>query len=170
MESDLFDLSCIASTLSLSTALADCKGDLICLVQPVIQVLDSMGYLLSSQDAGVVTAAISLKPPGITETVLRGNVKIQVNGGIAKFTDLSIDVSHETAYIVRFFSTELSLTVNSSFTITTGVSYLLIIIVQPGNVVPGQAFSISVGARDAGGNQWKAALGQPEPHNSTARS
>lgn len=52
----------------------------------------------------------------------------------------------------------------TSFTITTGVSYLLIIIVQPGNVVPGQAFSISVGAQDAGGNSWKAALGQPEPH------
>jgi hypothetical protein len=130
VESDLFDLSWIASTLSLSTAPAGCTGGLICLVQPVIQVSDSKGYLLSSQDADVVTAAISLEPPGITETVLRGNVKIQVNGGIAKFTDLSIDVSHETAYSVRFFSAELSLAVNASFTITTGVPYLLIIIVS----------------------------------------
>jgi len=159
-----FVVSWVASVLTVSTAPASCTGGIACATQPILSVLDSSGHLISSQNLGVVQAAISVTPSGNSAAVLSGAVRMEIKRGLATFTDLSLDLSHASSYIIQFMCPELSLAVNASFVIVTGPPHAIIMTAQPTNVLPGQAFSVRAIVQDAGSNQWTSALGQIEPH------
>ena len=163
LQSSAIQLSWLPNELALSTAPAGCTGGLLCSTQPAISVRDSSGILLSSQDSGDVLAAIAAAPTGNSAATLKGTTRVKIKAGLAVFTDLSIDLSHDDAYIVQFTSSLLNLAVNASFAVATGPPHSLIITSQPGNVQPGQEFTVSIIVRDVGQNQWKTPLGQDEP-------
>ena len=164
INSDSFNLAYTPSVLFASTPPSGCNGGQTCAIQPIIAVRDSSNHLIESQESGTVVAAISVAPNGNTAAILSGAVKVEIKGGLAKFTDLSLDLSHTDAYIVQFVSVELNLAVNVSFVVATGAPSSLVITSQPTSVLPGKSFTISVIAQDAGKNQYTTPLGGTEPY------
>ena len=168
VNSEAFDLSYTASALSVSTLPSGCSGGQTCTTQPIVSILDSSGHLVASQDTGDVTVAISVAPTGNSGALLRGTTRMRIKGGMASFSDLSIDMSHDNAYIIQFVCSELNVASNVSLTVVTGAPHALVLTTQPGNVDPGKSFTVSVIVHDAGGNQWILPLGQTESPSITA--
>jgi len=163
INSQSFDLSWTAFALSMTTVPSGCLGGQTCTIQPVVSIRDSAGYLVASQDTGEVTVAIAVAPTGNSAAEFRGATRIQIKGGMASFTDLSIDMSHANAYIIQFVCSMPALAKNVSLTVDTGAPYALVLTQQPGSVYPGRSFSVRIVVNDAGGNQWKSASGVIEP-------
>jgi hypothetical protein len=167
INSQSFDLSWTAFALSMTTVPSGCLGGQTCTIQPVVSIRDSAGYLVASQDTGEVTVAIAVAPTGNSAAELRGATRMQIKGGMASFTDLSIDMSHANAYIIQFVCSMPALARNVSLTVDTGAPYALVLTQQPGSVLPGvlpgKSFSVRIVVQDAGGNQWKSVLGVMEP-------
>ena len=161
VNSQAFILTWTPHALFLSTAPTGCAGGQLCLQQPAIVVHDESGYLLTSLRTGTVTASIHSWPSGNSDAVLSGTAKAGIKGGMAVFTDLSIDL--EGAYEIRFASPELSFHLDVDFTVRIGAPSTIKVTEQPGSVQPGQSFTIKAIVQDAGKNKWVSALDAFEP-------
>jgi hypothetical protein len=94
--------------------------------------------------------AIGTNPSGGT---LAGTLTVSATGGVATFSDLSIDKSG-TGYTLTATATGLTSATSNAFDIGAGVAVGLEFVVQPSNAVAGVAITpaISVRAVDSAGN------------------
>ena len=99
---------------------------------------------------GTVTVAIGTNPPGTG--VLNGATTISASGGVATFTNLSINQTG-SGYTLTAAATGLGGATSAAFNILTGTA-ALVFTVQPGSTTAGATISptVQVAARDAFGN------------------
>jgi hypothetical protein len=116
--------------------------------QPVVEVRDAGGYLVTNF-SGDVTLTFANNPSGGT---LAGTVTVQVSGGKATFSGLSID-KPGIGYRLAASAGALSGT-SATFDITIGAVAKLVFNPSPSNAQAGLAFPTQpiVEAQDAGGN------------------
>ncbi|MBX3473655.1 MAG: hypothetical protein KF754_04670 [Planctomycetes bacterium] len=120
--------------------------------QPVVQLRNSSGVLLSGDSTTQVTAAIT-SGTGTSGATLGGTVTVQASGGVVTFTNLSINLAG-TAYTLTFTTTGFTSAVSATFNVTTTqVATQLAITTQPGGAQPGVAFTSQpvIEIRDATG-------------------
>jgi hypothetical protein len=116
--------------------------------QPVVEVRDAGGYLVANY-VGDLTLTIANNPGGGT---LAGTATVQVSGGKASFSGLSID-KPGTGYTLQASSGALSGT-SAAFDITIGSVAKFVFNPSPSNTLAGAPFATQpvVEAQDAGGN------------------
>ncbi|MCL4729092.1 MAG: hypothetical protein KJ044_01475 [Planctomycetes bacterium] len=120
--------------------------------QPVVQLRNSSGVLLSSDNTTQVTAAIT-SGTGTTGAVLSGTTTVQASGGIVTFTNLAINLAG-TGYTLTFTATGFTSAVSATFNVTTTqVATHLAIATQPGGAQAGTVFTTQpvIEIRDASG-------------------
>jgi hypothetical protein len=81
-----------------------------------VEVVDPYGNVVSSDNADTVTLALGVNPSGGT---LSGTLTVTVSGGIATFSDLSIDLAGD-GYTLHATSTGLADADSAAFRITAG--------------------------------------------------
>ena len=111
---------------------------------------EDAGGNLDTTFTGVVTVAIAANPGGGT---LSGTMAAAAVGGLAKFSDLSIDKSG-TGYTLSFASAGLLGVTSLPFNITSAAATRLVFTLQPTNTATGATISpaVQVTALDSFGN------------------
>ncbi|MEN9823276.1 MAG: hypothetical protein RLZ04_1702, partial [Actinomycetota bacterium] len=115
--------------------------------QPVVEVRDSGGNLVTSSSASVVASA--------TSGTLGGTTTISAQAGVATFSDLTFAGTAGANYTLTFTSTGLSAATSSNFTVTVGAATKLVLTTTAANAQYAQAFSTQpvVEVQDAGSNR-----------------
>ncbi|MBE7454169.1 MAG: hemagglutinin [Kofleriaceae bacterium] len=120
-------------------------------IAPAVQIAaeDSFGNRLPGFD-GEVTIALQVNPAGAT---LSGTTTVTASGGLASFTDLSLD-RVAVGYSLRATSAGLTPVDSAAFDVVSGSAASLVFSVEPGDVVAGAAIApaVEVTVRDALGN------------------
>src|SRR5207253_11031296 len=120
-------------------------------ITPAVQVtaLDAAGNPVPSF-TGPVTVALGNNPGGST---LGGTTTVAAVGGVATFSDLSLDKT-SSGYGLTATAAGLSSTTSSSFTITAGTATQLVFGTPPSTTIAGRQISpaVKVRALDALGN------------------
>ncbi len=111
---------------------------------------EDAGGNLDTTFTGVVTVGIAANPGGGT---LSGTMAVTAVGGLAKFSDLSIDKAG-TGYTLSFASAGLLGVTSLEFNITSAAATRLVFTVQPTNTAAGATITppVQVTALDAFGN------------------
>ena len=114
-----------------------------------VQIQDAAGTLVTSSTAAV-TLAIGTNPGGGT---LSGTVTVNAVGGVATFSNLSIN-NVGTGYTLAATSSGLTGATSNTFNITAGAASKLAFYQQPSNTTVGTAISpaVTVQIQDADGN------------------
>ncbi|MCB9931951.1 MAG: hypothetical protein H6841_00855 [Planctomycetes bacterium] len=110
--------------------------------QPVVELRDSSGALLSGNNTTQVTAAITTGT-GASGAVLGpgGSLTAQASGGIVSFTGLTIDLQG-SGYTLTFTATGFTSATSTAFDVgTPPTPTQLAITTQPAGAVPGVAFT-----------------------------
>lgn len=108
--------------------------------QPVVELRNSSGALLTGDSTTQVTAAITTGT-GTSGATLGGTVTVQASGGVVTFTNLSINLAG-TAYTLTFTATSFTSAVSATFNVTTTqVATQLAITTQPGGAQAGSPFA-----------------------------
>ena len=118
---------------------------------------EDAGGNLDTTFTGVVTVGIAANPGGGT---LSGTIAVAAVGGLAKFSDLSIDKAG-TGYTLSFASAGLLGVTSLEFNITSAAATRLVFTVQPTNTAAGATITpaVRVTALDAFGNLATAFAG-----------
>lgn len=120
-------------------------------ITPAVKVraLDALGNLATGF-TGNVAMALGSNPGGST---LSGTTPVAAVGGVATFTDLSLNKT-ATGYTLTASATGLSAVTSSAFDITPGTATQLLFSQQPTSTVAGQQITpgVQVTAVDAGNN------------------
>lgn len=150
--SGTFDVGAgVAAQVSVVGQPGNGTGGLALSAQPVIEIQDAGGALLSGDNTTVVTAALI---GGTSGAALLGTVTATAAGGIATFTDLAVDLAG-TGYQLVFTSGSLAPDTSATFDIVVGNVFALRVALQPAGAVTGAAFTTQpqVEVIDAGGNR-----------------
>ncbi|MCL4730421.1 MAG: hypothetical protein KJ044_08325, partial [Planctomycetes bacterium] len=141
-----------AAMLVVTTQPGNGTGGLPLNPQPVVQVRDAGGNLVTSSSA-TVNAAITSGTGTTGATIVAGGTT-NASGGVATFSGLAIDLAG-TGYTLTFSSTGLTNAVSGTFNVTLGPAAALRMVTQPGGAVMGAAFVTQpqVEVVDAGGNR-----------------
>ena len=120
--------------------------------QPVVELRDAGGTLLSADSTTVVTAAITTGT-GTTGAVLSSGTSLtaQASGGVCTFTGLTIDLQGSD-YTLTFTTSSFTSGISGQFDVgTPQVATQLVITTQPGGAAPGVNFTTQpvVEIRDA---------------------
>jgi hypothetical protein len=115
-------------------------------ISPVIvQVKDQYGNLADGSSVSIAVAT------GPSNPSLGGTTTLATSGGIATFSNLSLDQAG--SYTLAFTDGSIPSVTSSSFTITPGAASKLVFVVQPTDTVAGQAIpAFTVQSEDAFGN------------------
>ncbi len=118
--------------------------------QPVVAIQDTYGNTVTSGSTSV-SLAIATNPGGGT---LSGTVIVPTSGGVATFTNLSINKPGTGYTLTTTNTSSLTNTTSNAFNITVGPAAKLAFTTQPGNGTGGSALSTQpvVAVQDAGGN------------------
>jgi hypothetical protein len=118
--------------------------------QPEVAVLDHFGNPVANY-SGSITIAITFG--STTGAALSGKTTVPVTNGVAKFNDLSIDLSYPS-FILTAMSNNLESANSSSFEIKPGKEVKLEFTIQPAGARAGQPFDTQpkVAVEDAYGN------------------
>jgi hypothetical protein len=149
VESTAFNITAGTPTqLVFNPSPSDSAGGVAFPTQPVVEVRDANGYLVTNY-SGAVALTIAANPSSGT---LAGTAIIPVSNGVASFSGLSID-KQGNGYTLQASSGSLSVT-SAPFNITLGTAAKLVFNPSPSNAPAGAAFPTqpSVEAHDAGGN------------------
>jgi hypothetical protein len=151
LTSALFDVAGVPTLLGIGTQPGGATAGSAFVTQPVVEVRDAAGAVVSSDNATQVTAAIT-SGAGTTSAVLSGTLTIVVVNGIANFSGLAIDLAG-SGYTLTFTSTPALTPVNSVAFSVASTATQLSIDTQPGQAGPATAFLQQpvVSIRDAGG-------------------
>ena len=111
---------------------------------------EDAGGNLDTTFTGVVTVGIAANPGGGT---LSGTIAVAAVGGLAKFSDLSIDKAG-TGYTLTFAASGLLSVTSLEFNITSAAATRVVFTIQPTSTVAGATISppVRVTALDAFGN------------------
>ncbi|MEY4164391.1 MAG: hypothetical protein RL419_233, partial [Actinomycetota bacterium] len=122
--------------------------------QPVVNVLDSGGNLVTTSSASIVVTA--------SGGTLGGTTTISASGGIATFTNLTFAGTISTNYSLSFASTGLTSATSSNFTVNVGAATQLVLTTSAAGSTYGNVFTTQpvVEIRDAGGNTVTTATNQ----------
>src|SRR4029077_8214010 len=114
-----------------------------------VRALDALGNLVTGF-TGNVAIALGTNPGGST---LSGTTPVAAVGGVATFTDLSLNKA-ATGYALTANATGFSAVTSSAFDITPGTATQLLFSQQPTSTVAGQPITpgVQVTAVDAGNN------------------
>ncbi|HEV2750067.1 MAG TPA: hypothetical protein VGV12_06025, partial [Gemmatimonadales bacterium] len=114
-----------------------------------LRAVDALGNLVPGF-AGNVSVAVGSNPGG---GVLSGTSPVAAVGGVATFSDLSINKSG-TGYTLTAAASGFAPVASTAFDITPGTASQLVFTVQPSNTVAGAAISpaVQLSALDAAGN------------------
>jgi len=114
-----------------------------------VQVEDAGGNLVTTSTASI-TIAIGTNPSSGT---LSGTLTVAASGGVATFSNLSINKSG-TGYTLKATSGTLTSATSSTFNILAGAESQLVFTVQPSNTAQNIAFSpaVAVSVEDSNGN------------------
>ena len=121
-----------ATTLAFSTQPGNTTAGSALSGPPTVVVQDSLGNTVTSSTASI-TLALGANPGGGT---LSGTTTKNASGGIATFSDLSIN-RPGTGYTLTASSTGLSGATSGGFDISVGAASVLAFSVQPGNTSAG---------------------------------
>jgi hypothetical protein len=149
VESAPFDITAGTPTqLVFNPSPSDSTGGVAFPTQPVVEVRDAGGYLVTNY-TGSVTVTIGTNPGS---GALAGTTSVQVSSGKAIFSNLSID-KPGAGYTLKASSGALSGT-SAPFKITVGSVAKLVFNPSPSNAQAGTTFPTQpiVEAQDAGGN------------------
>jgi hypothetical protein len=115
-----------------------------------VRVEDSAGNLITTSTASI-TVAIGTNPPGTG--ILSGTLTVSALGGVATFSNLSID-KVGTGYTLTAASTGLTGATSTAFNITVGAASKLAFGVQPSNTTAGASITpaVTVRVEDSAGN------------------
>ncbi len=115
------------------------------------EVQDPAGNVVTDSTA-TVSVAFGANPGG---AVLGGTASVGVSGGIATFTDLTVNRSSASSYTISVSSTGLSPATSTAFTVTAGAPAQLNFTVNPGGGTGATTWSTQpkVAVQDALGNQ-----------------
>lgn len=118
--------------------------------QPVVEVVDAGGNVVTSDSSTNVDAAISTGT-GTSGALLGGTTTVQASAGIVTFTNLQIDLAG-SGYTLDFSATGFTTVVSDPFGVA-GAADALAVAVQPGGAVENTAFvqQPAVEIRDAAG-------------------
>ena len=111
-----------------------------------VRVEDASGNLVTTSAASV-TLTIGTNPGGGT---LSGSTPVAASGGVATFSDLSIDKAG-TGYTLTASSGALIVATSTAFNVTAGAAATLAL-TAPSSATAGAAFGVTVTAKDANGN------------------
>lgn len=120
--------------------------------QPVLELRNAGGSVLTGDNTTVVTAAITTGT-GTSGAVLSGTLTAQASAGVVSFGGLMIDLAG-TGYSLTFTATGFTSANSTTFNVgTPQTATQLAIITQPGGAAPGVAFTSQpiVEIRDASG-------------------
>jgi hypothetical protein len=151
--SNLFDITVgPAAMLAVVSNPGNGTGGLALSSQPVVELQDAGGNLVTTDSTTQVTATITTGTGG-TGASLLGTATVTAASGVVTFTDLAIDLA-ATAYTLDFEATGLASATSATFDITVGAASQIVILVQPGSGTPGSALVAqpAVAIQDAGGN------------------
>ncbi|MCA8946341.1 MAG: hypothetical protein KDB29_08950, partial [Planctomycetes bacterium] len=140
----------IAASLQVSTQPSGATGSGPFAVQPVVEVVDAVGQVVTGF-TGTVSAALSAGPSAAS---LSGTLSVNAVSGIATFTDLAIALAG-TGYELTFSSGTLATAVSNAFNVTYGTPSQISIVVQPGSATQATTFATQpvIEIQDAGGNR-----------------
>ena len=119
----------------------------------VVQVLDSNGDLVMLDDNTIVDLQFGNDPTG--SALLGGTTSLQVSGGEAVFSDLSVDrVGSGFTLTATDAGAQLTPATSAAFDVLAGPAASLAFSVQPGDTTVGTAIApaVEVQVLDAGGN------------------
>ncbi len=152
VQSDPFDVNAGAAVaLRIATQPGGAAAAFPFVSQPVIEIVDAGGNVLTGDNTTSVNAAISTAT-GASGAVLGGTTAVQAVAGVVTFTDLEIDLAGN-GYTLDFSTGALPTAVSDTFNVA-GAADALHIAQQPGRAVANTAFLDQpvVEIHDAGGN------------------
>ncbi|MBI2796515.1 MAG: Ig-like domain-containing protein [Gemmatimonadetes bacterium] len=141
-----------ASALFISTAPAGAASGAAFTTQPVVQVRDASGNVVTGSAASI---AVSVASGGAT---LSGATPVTATGGVATFSGLTL-TGATGAHTLSFTSAPLTPATSGSFALAAGSASALVITASPPGTVANDAAlgTVSVRLRDGGGNNVLAA-------------
>ena len=126
-----------ATQLAVQTQPAGATGGTAFTAQPVVEIQDQFGNVVTSDSTTDVTAAINNNPG---TGVLGGTQTVMASDGVATFTNLEIDKAGD-GYTLDFTATGLVPATSGPFNVSAGTATQLGIQTQPGNGIAGLALS-----------------------------
>ena len=149
IESAAFNITAgVPTKLMFNPSPSNSTGGVAFPTQPVVEVRDANGYLVTNY-SGNVTLTINSNP---SSGALAGTLVVPVSNGVATFSGVSID-KLGTGYTLQASSSALTVT-STPFDITLGTAAKLVFSSSPSNAPAGVAFPTQpkVAMEDAGGN------------------
>jgi len=137
-----------ATQLAFSTQPGNGTGGSAFSTQPVVSLLDSGGNTVPSASS-TVTLTLGSNPGAGT---LAGTLTLASASGVATFSGLSINKIGTAYTLVTSNTSSLANATSSTFNVTLGALNNFVLASVPASVTQGVASSLSVTARDAGGN------------------
>jgi Cadherin-like len=139
--------SAVANKLFISSITAAATATSMFSPQPVINILDQYGNVVTSDNATTVTAGLTTGNTG----KFNGTKTVTAVNGVATFTDLSHDKKENI--VIQFTSSPTLTAISSaSIPVTHGVATSMTVVGFPSPQIAGTAGSATVTILDAGGN------------------
>ncbi len=115
--------------------------------EPVVQVQDAQGNLVTSSSATVTVTSSA-------GSTIGGTTSLAASSGVATFTNLTLAGTAGTNYTLTFAASGLTSATSSNVTVTVGAATKGVITTQPAGAVNGVALTTQpvVRLQDAGGN------------------
>lgn len=136
--SDQFDVAGAPSQLAIQLQPGGAVAGSQFVTQPVLEVQDAVGAVVTSDNTTQVTVTISV---GTGAFIGGSTTTMTAVNGIVTFTDLGIDTAG-TGFVLQFDDTLAALTnVSSNPFDVAGPATQLVIVTQPGGATPGTAFT-----------------------------
>jgi hypothetical protein len=141
-----------AALIAVTTDPSGALGGAAFTTQPVVEIQDAGGNLVTGAST-FITASITIGT-GTGGATLSGTVSVAASGGVATFTDLSIDLVG-TGYTLDFDGGALATDTSAAFDVNLGAPIALQIVVAPGGATQATPFVTQpqVEVVDAGGNR-----------------
>lgn len=146
VQSSPFNVAGTPSQLGIATQPGGAVEAQVFVTQPVIEVRDAAGALVTSDNGTVITATLTAGTGNLS-----GSTATTVNG-VATFTDLEIDTAG-SGFVIEFTSAPVLTPVSSNAFSVAGAATQLAITTQPAGAAPGVAFTTQpvIEIRDAAG-------------------
>ena len=140
-----------ASALATTSAIFDpsTNGELLS-GQPVIQVVDSAGNVVTNS-----TASVRVSLPSGSSGSIGGTTTVSAVNGVATFTDLTFSgLVSPTTYTVTYSSSGLTSATTSGITVDPGTATSLVVATQPANSITGSSIATQpvINIVDSSGN------------------
>ncbi len=141
-----------ATQLVITTQPGNGTGGSALSAQPVLEVRDAGGNLVSADNSTVVNAAITGGTGTATAQIVAGSTAT-ASAGVVTFAGLAIDLAG-TGYTLDFSASGLTGATSATFNVTVGPPAALAIATQPGGASIGVPFTTQpvIHVVDAGGN------------------